>query len=97
MEKVTIKYEKYSELDLLQNWSKDEYEYKMFLKETGLTDRQVKECIANEETISIFDKIVKFAEGCDLKFCTQCAEFVDKGYYINSAEQCVDCAIGNGV
>ena len=97
MEKVVIKYEKYDELDLLDIWIKDDYEYNHFLKETGLTDEQVRECIKNEECISILNEIIKFAEGCDLRYCTQCSHFVDSSYYINCVEQCIECAIGNGV
>lgn len=97
MENVKIEYEKSTGLELLKVWTEDESEYKELLKDTRLTKEQIQECLEAGDTLLIEDKIIEYAEKCGLKFCVQCGCYVDSYGYINLAQQCVDCAIGNGV
>lgn len=97
MEKVKIEYEKLTEIELLKIWKDDEYEFDEFLYETGLTAKEVNKAIENEDAIDILKQIIQYARGCGLEFCYQCNCFVDDNAYIYSAQQCIECAIGNGV
>lgn len=97
MEKVKIEYDKLTEIELLNIWKEDKLEFENFLQETGITEKEVNEAIENDDAIDILRQIIQYAKGCGLRFCYQCNCFVDDNAYIYSAEQCVQCAIGNGV
>lgn len=100
MEKVKIEYEKYNVRDLLETWNtgdKDE------LKELQQTTYKfnVNELLQDDEKLESFEtnylnQIIELAKKCDLEFCYQCNSFVESGYYIQHAKQCIDCAVGNG-
>lgn len=99
MEKVKIEYEKYNVRDLLETWNtgdKDE------LKELQQTTYKfnVNELLQDDEKLESFEtnylnQIIELAKKCDLEFCYQCSMFVDNSY-IQHAQQCIECAIGNG-
>ena len=100
MEKVKIEYEKYNVRDLLETWNtgdKDE------LKELQQTTYKfnVNELLQDDEKLESFEtnylnQIIELAKKCDLEFCYQCSMFVDTNSYIQHAQQCIECAIGNG-
>jgi hypothetical protein len=97
MEKIKIEYEKLTEVELLKIWKDDKTEFKNFLHESGLTETEVNKAIEEDEAITILNQIITYAKGCDLHFCYQCNMFVESDVYINNAQQCIKCAIGNGV
>ena len=97
MEKVKIEYEKLTDIELLKLWREYGDEYREFLRQYNLPEDEVNKMIDNEEATKIWNQMIEYAKGCGLHLCYQCNHFVEENAYIYRAEQCIQCAIGNGV
>lgn len=100
MEKVKIEYEKWTTKDLLESWNTGDKDELKELQQTTY-NFDINELLQDDEKMETFEntyfnQVIELAKKCGLEFCYQCCTFTESYNYIQHAQECISCAVGNG-